>query len=78
MFYEGAPRLLDSGVHVPPLLDGDPDRVTLEAYPGALARRLIGRRPYKQDIRGKQSQEQFNARRDILEALGKIQASQGR
>lgn len=69
MFYEGVPRLLRSGVHVPPLVDGDRQRVALEAYPGALARRLIGRRPYKQDVRGKQSAEQLSARRDMLGAL---------
>lgn len=69
MFFEGAPRLLRSGAHIPPLLPGDRQRVALEAYPGALARRLIGRRPYKQDVRGKQSEEQLVARQDMLGAL---------
>ncbi|MDJ0760375.1 MAG: DUF429 domain-containing protein [Woeseiaceae bacterium] len=69
MFYEGAPRLLRSGVHVPPLVDGDSQRVALEAYPGVLARRMIGRRPYKQDTREKQSVEHQAARQEILSAL---------
>ncbi len=69
MFYEGAPRLLASGVHVPPLNEGDSQRVALEAYPGVLARRLVGRRPYKQDTKDKQSKKQLEARKDMLSAL---------
>ena len=72
MFFEGVPRLLDAGVHVPPLADGDRQRVALEAYPGALARRLIGRQPYKQDVRDKQSAKQLSARRDLLAALANV------
>ena len=49
MFFEGAPRLARSGVTIPALQVGDPDRVVVEAYPGVLARRLVGRRSYKQE-----------------------------
>ena len=69
MFFEGAPRLLDAGVTVPGLQAGDPGRIVVEAYPGVLARALIGRRGYKNDDRRKQTPQQHSARRDILRAL---------
>lgn len=69
MFYEGAPRLLASGVTVPGIIDGDPKRIAVEAYPGALARHLIGRRSYKNDSRGKQTADHGNAREEIVTKL---------
>ena len=66
MFFEGAPRLLAGGVSIPGLQAGDPERVVVEAYPGVLARKLIGRRPYKQDSRAKQTAEQAQARQALL------------
>ena len=69
MFLEGAPRLLDSGATVAGLVPGDPERVVVEAYPGALARRLIGRRSYKSDTRSRQTPALLDARREILDAL---------
>ncbi len=69
MFFEGAPRLLDTGVTIPGLQQGDPDRIVVEAYPGVLARHLIGRRSYKQDTKTKQTQEQYDARKDILRKI---------
>ena len=69
MFYEGAPRLLDAGVTIPGLLKGDPDRIVVEAYPGVLARTVIGRRSYKQDTKKKQTQDQLTARRELLEKI---------
>ncbi|NNE08566.1 MAG: DUF429 domain-containing protein [Gemmatimonadetes bacterium] len=69
MFFEGAPRLLSAGVTIPHVRQGDPDRVVVEAYPGVLARALIGRRSYKQDTRAKQSQAHAEARRDLFEAV---------
>lgn len=48
MLYAGAPRLLAAGVTVLPCRpDGDPERIVVEGYPAAVARRLIGRQPYK-------------------------------
>ena len=38
MFFQGAPRLLNAGVDVPGLQAGDPNRIVVEAYPGAVAR----------------------------------------
>ncbi len=49
MFFQGAPRLLRSGVDVQPCRpNGDP-RVAVEAYPAVVARRFLGRESYKRD-----------------------------
>lgn len=79
MFYEVSKRLLAAGVTVPGLLCGDPARIAVEAYPGALARHLIGRRAYKNDAPIKQTPDQSAARRELLEAVrsGRVQASHG-
>lgn len=69
MFAEGAPRLRAAGVSLPGLAAGDPARVALEAYPGAAARRLIGKDSYKTDDRRKQSPAQAQARLRLLAAL---------
>ena len=69
MFFEGAPRLAESGVTIPHLQDGDPERVVIEAYPGVLARQIIGRRNYKQDTKKKQTPAQRETRFDILTGL---------
>lgn len=69
MLHAGVPLLLQAGVHLPGLHAGDPARVALEAYPGLLARELIGRRSYKSDTLAKQTPERLIARKDILTAL---------
>lgn len=69
MFFEGAPRLRTAGVTIPGLQAGDPDRIVVEAYPGILARSIIGRRSYKQDTKAKQTADQQQARKDLLQAL---------
>jgi hypothetical protein len=69
MLHAGVPRLIDAGVHLPALHDGDRQRVALEAYPGLLARELIGARSYKSDERAKQTVERFIARKDLVDAL---------
>lgn len=68
MFFEGAPRLLDAGVSLPGMQAGDPQRIALEAYPGLLARELVGG-SYKSDVRAKQTPERREARYRILERL---------
>lgn len=79
MFYEGAPRLLNSGVTIPHLHKGDPQRLVVEAYPGILARTLIGRRSYKQDTKSKQTIDQLRAREEMLHKIttGALQQSHG-
>jgi hypothetical protein len=69
MQFEGTPRLLAAGVHVPGLCEGDPSRIAVEAYPGVAARALIGRRPYKNDQRSKQTADQAEARAELLRHL---------
>ena len=69
MFFEGAPRLLQSGAHLPYHRDGDPSRIVLEAYPGVAARRLIGTTSYKNDSRQKQTAARHRARQELLAGL---------
>jgi hypothetical protein len=79
MFFEGAPRLVRSGVTIPLLQSGDPQRIVVEAYPGVLARQVIGRASYKNDNPRKQSEAQRDNRRDLLDRVlgGHIEASYG-
>ena len=70
MFHEGARRIAASGVHVPALMKGDPDRVALEAYPGLLARKQLGiRESYKSDTRSEQTPARRAVRRRIVEQM---------
>ncbi|HVL59717.1 MAG TPA: DUF429 domain-containing protein [Burkholderiaceae bacterium] len=69
MLHAGAPRLVAAGVTVPGLRDGDPARIALEAYPGLLARDVLGRRSYKSDDRRKDDALRRDARRDLVAAL---------
>ena len=71
MLHAGVPLLRAAGVCLPAHAPGvgDPGRVALEAYPGLLARALIGRRPYKSDDRARQTPERLIARKDLLDAL---------
>ena len=69
MLHAGLPLLLDAGVHLPGLHTGDATRVALEAYPGLLAREVLGRRSYKSDTRAQQTPERLLARKDLLTAL---------
>jgi len=76
MFFEGAPRLLDANVTIPHVHQGNPQRIVVEAYPGVLARNVIGRRSYKQDTKAKQTKDQFEARKEMLEQLTGDKAKQ--
>jgi hypothetical protein len=49
MFFQGAPRLLRSGVAVEPCRPNGDSRVAVEAYPAVVARRFLGRESYKRD-----------------------------
>jgi len=69
MLHAGVPRLLAAGVHLPGLHAGDLSRVALEAYPGLLAREVLGRRSYKSDDRLKQTPDRLIARKDLITAL---------
>jgi len=79
MFFEGAPRLVKSGVVIPLLQSGDPKRIVVEAYPGVLARQLVGRAGYKNDTARKQTEMQHQTRRSMLDHIlnGKLEARYG-
>lgn len=68
MFLEGAPRLLDAGVSIPGLADGDPERLAFEAYPGFTAREIFNG-SYKNDSVAKQTPARRLARKQIVESL---------
>lgn len=69
MLHAGVPRLLAAGVHLPGLHEGDAQRVALEAYPGLLAREILGQRSYKSDDKAKQTPDRLIARKDLITAL---------
>ena len=71
MFFEGAPRLLKSGVSVPGLFKGSPTRNVVEAYPGVFAKRLLPapERQYKHDNPRKQTSEQLAARNKLFSQI---------
>jgi hypothetical protein len=70
MFLRGAPRLLASGVSIPPCRPNRDPRIVLEAYPALAVRRLIGRRPYKHDTPSRQTEAHRQAREEIVRGLG--------
>ena len=69
MMHAGVPLLRRAGVHLPGLHEGDYRRVALEAYPGLLAREVLGNTSYKSDDKAKQTPERLLARRELLGAL---------
>lgn len=69
MMHAGIPLLRQAQWTLPNMQKGRPDRVALEAYPGLLAREIIGNRSYKSDDKAKQTPERLLARRELLSAL---------
>ena len=78
MLHAGVPLLLAAGARIPGMHGGSgaqdcirqaPDRVALEAYPGLLARELIGRESYKSDAPSRQNSARALARGRMLLAL---------
>lgn len=69
MLHAGVPRLMAAGVTLPGLLDGDGTRVGLEAYPGLLARSVLGSASYKSDDKAKQTPDRLIARKTLINAL---------
>ena len=74
MLHAGVPRLIEAGVTLPGLHGGDPRRVALEAYPGLLARSVLGATSYKSDDKAKQTPERLIARKTLVNALENGQA----
>ena len=69
MLHAGVPRLLAAGVTLAGLHAGEPQRIALEAYPGLLARSVLGSTSYKSDDRAKQTPERLIARKTLIHAL---------
>lgn len=73
MLHAGLPRLLDAGVYLvglqSPPVASTPLRVGVEAYPGLVAKAVLGSRSYKSDDKAKQTPERLIARKDLVNAL---------
>jgi hypothetical protein len=71
MLHAGVPCLLSVGAYLPGLQSPKEgaSRVALEAYPGLLAREVLGLRSYKSDDKAKQTPDRLIARKDLLMAL---------
>lgn len=74
MLHAGVPRLMAAGVSFPGLHRGDPERVALEAYPGLVARSVLGTASYKSDDKAKQTPERLIARKTLIHAIEAGQA----
>lgn len=77
MMHAGVPLLLKAGVTLPGLhlgcqMEADGighQKIALEAYPGLLAREVLGQRSYKADDKTRQTPERLIARKDLITAL---------
>jgi Protein of unknown function (DUF429) len=69
MFFQGATRLFNSPISVLPCRPTSDNRVAVEGYPALVARKLIGKRSYKSDVRGQQTIDRAMARREIVRGL---------
>jgi hypothetical protein len=76
MLHAGVPLLIDADVSLPrlhvPHVTGESvlePHIGLEAYPGLLARELIGNTSYKSDDKAKQTPDRLIARKQLLQAL---------
>jgi hypothetical protein len=74
MLHAGVPRLMAAGVTMPGLWPGDGTRVGLEAYPGLLARSVLGTVSYKSDDKARQTPDRLIARKTLINALENGQA----
>ena len=66
MFFQGASRLLASGVSILPCRPTNDSRKAVEGYPALVARRWIGKSSYKSDDRARQTADKKVARQRIL------------
>ncbi len=69
MLHAGVPLLLQAGATLPGLHAGNGQKIALEAYPGMLAREVLGQRSYKADDKARQTPERLIARKDLITAL---------
>jgi hypothetical protein len=69
MFFQGATRLFNSPISILPCRPTSDTRIAVEGYPVLVARKLIGKRSYKNDVRVQQTIEKEMARREIVKGL---------
>ena len=70
MFFQGAPRLLHSGLSIHPVrVVASENRHVIEAYPKLVARCCIGNKPYKNDNPGPNSASMTEQRRKIIDTI---------
>ncbi len=69
MFFQGAPRLLDSGVSILPCRPTGASTIALEGYPALVAQRWASKVGYKSDEHKKQSTEQQVTRQRIVDGI---------
>jgi predicted RNase H-like nuclease len=69
MFFELAPRLLETSLNIPALRPTSDKRTVIEVYPSLVARALIGKRSYKNDAKEQQTREKLEARALLVEGL---------
>jgi hypothetical protein len=69
MFFQGAPRLLAADLCVLPCRPTSARRYAVEGYPALVARRWLGRRPYKSEGRAAGEDKRRAARMTLLQAL---------
>jgi hypothetical protein len=79
MFFELAPRLLETSLNIPVLRPTSDKRTVLEVYPSLVARALIGKQSYKNDVKGQQTKEKAGTRASLVKRLEspKLQALYG-
>ena len=69
MFFQGATRLFRSPVSILPCRPTSDSCIAVEGYPALVARKFIGKRSYKSDVRGQQTIDKEMARREIVKGL---------
>lgn len=69
MFFEGARRLLNSGVSILPCHKNGSQMIVVEAYPKLVATKLISTQKYKDDNKNKETSQQIEARKKIVTKL---------
>ncbi len=69
MFFQGAPRIRDSGANIVPCAPNGSNRVIVEAYPALVAEALTGTRHYKNGSAGEQRTARHQARSCVAQGL---------
>jgi Protein of unknown function (DUF429) len=77
MFHQGSPFLLASPCQIVPFLSEARPTVVVEAYPGLVARKFVGRRSYKNDDRERQTADHGKVRKALVRAITSAHSTSG-